>query len=158
MSLTSVRLLTESHMINLAINGTPARIGDVWVHMKPDPRGTTAPYRLLVPTEHITAVFNKHGRKPDNQSLRDFILADIAEFGTFIMEGYLKKMREINGEDRRMMCVLATVDDVRETDEGIEMSGLIEEYCPERYLPKKRSWMLNHLSRLRSWLRASNRK
>lgn len=125
-------------MISFTIDHTPTPLGDVWVHLKDEPRGATKPYVLLLPNELLVEVFDPHGCKPAGQSWRDFVAADIQEQGTCFVQGYLKTLMMLNGETVRQSNragVVATIDDIKQDSTGIRIVGLIEEWCPEKYSP-----------------------
>ena len=121
-------------MISFTIDNTPTPFGAVWIHLKGEPRGATKPYSVFISTEFLARIFDPHGRKPTEQAWHEFIFADIKEQGTWFVQGYFESLMKLNGEmDKHIQCVLATVDDVRQDSAGIVITGLVEEWCPEKY-------------------------
>jgi len=121
-------------MILFDVDGTQVEIGSVWCHLKDEPRATTAPFKLFISSDCVVPAINPHDRKPLDQSWRDFILDDVAELGSFIVEGFLQNLRKLTNVKRQPFeWVIASFDDVSESDEGLTFHGLAEQFSPEAY-------------------------
>lgn len=112
--------------IILEINGKEEPFRAVWVHLQEASGRNSAEFRIAVPLTYAKSVFDPFHTKEAGTSWTDFIAPLIAEFGTFIVQGFIDNMREIVGErERAYKWVIASVDDISETEKGIELIGRV---------------------------------
>jgi hypothetical protein len=97
---------------------------DVWVHLQDVTISDSRLYTFCVPRDKIIRVFDPTRLKPDDQSWQQFIERMVAELGTFIVEAYIKSIRSYSeARENRFRWVIASIDEIRETDEGISING-----------------------------------
>jgi hypothetical protein len=117
--------------ITLEINGREESFETLWVHLQQVDRATAIPYRIQVPNEDMTRVFDPLCAKSGSESWPEYLKKMIEELGTFIVEAYLRTMANIRGEDnRKFRWIVATVDDVVEIKDGIELTGKAMPFRP----------------------------
>jgi hypothetical protein len=119
--------------IGIEIDGQQAKLREVWVHLQSISTPTWAPYRLLVPKSYAGRVFDPYNTKDISESWTRFLEKNIEELGTFILEAYLKSMASVLSEnDGRIKWVLATVDQIVETENTVEIFGKALPFDPQR--------------------------
>jgi hypothetical protein len=110
--------------IRFEIDGKPHGFHEVWVHLQDVSRQKSVEYRISVPTNYVRQVFDPYSTKAPESSWAYFIRWMIVDLGTFIVEGFIDQMGAIVGmNDKVYLWVIATVDEVVETENGIELRG-----------------------------------
>jgi hypothetical protein len=118
----------------LAIGACVVPIAEVWVHLQDPFRFASERYVLVVPKCIVDETFDPHSQRPIGKPLATFVMEQIAEFGTFIVEGYwqaiLKASKTCQGPFR---WVVATVGQVDEKDGGLVLCGQVIPWQPHGY-------------------------
>jgi hypothetical protein len=107
----------------------------VWVHMQDPYRATPVPYRIDVPLSLAQQLFDPYFTKAAAMDWATFIQAQVRDLGTFIFEGYIESMKALVGNnlENSWEWVLATVDEVRQSEDGIEIVGRALPFNPSLY-------------------------
>jgi hypothetical protein len=106
------------------IEGREENIGSVWVHLQNAPTHATAMYKIAVPNSLLDQVFAHDNTEHLKKTWVECISEAIEEFGTFIVEGYIENIRTVLNEGSTgYRWVIASVDSIRETENGIELAG-----------------------------------
>jgi len=112
--------------INFQISGKYETISKVWVHLQDVKTSHADIYKIQVPKSILRSIFDPYDSKSETITWSVFIQTQIEDLGTFIVEGYLQSMTKINGESKSpFYWVLATIDKIEETDEGVELIGKV---------------------------------
>lgn len=119
--------------IKLEVDGRKQSFHQIWVHLQDISHSESVEYRISVGAANIGQVFDPYGTKATNSSWSHFIQNLIAELGTFIVEGFIDKMAAIVGTpEKSYIWVIATVDEVKETEKGIALIGRAVPFMPHR--------------------------
>ena len=114
-------------------------LGSVWVHWKPAADGSSAAFSLLVQGEFVVEVFDKWRQKPAPEPWEGYILRQLREFGTSVLDSYVKVLAELDSiEKQTTTWVLTKVESVKIVPDGILLEGCAEIFLPER-APELRS-------------------
>ena len=118
---------------SLTINGTPLEFGHAWVHMQDADGKDTVHYCAAVQKPSCIDVFDPHKSKQDDHSWKDFLMEQVDELGTFILGAYFENMaKTVENETSVYQWVIATLDDVLENEETIELHGQAVIFDPKR--------------------------
>lgn len=110
--------------IRLMINGLILGFGHVWVHMQDIESKINAKYSVTVPRCHWKEVFDPHNSKPNELAWKDFLVHQVEVMGTFVLGAYFKNMARIVDDDSHgFQWVIATLDDVVDSTDSIELKG-----------------------------------
>jgi hypothetical protein len=119
----------------LTFDGQIVNAAQVWVHLQPPKHSAFVPYSIEIPLATANEVF--FSRKPDNTSWTDYIWDEIANLGTFVVEGYIKNILRLTQQQRGTFeWVIITVDDVLESDESIRLSGKAVRFLHHKLPPE----------------------
>lgn len=126
----------------LTIGARPIPLSRVWVHLQDPWRLPPEPFVLFVPKSRTVEIFDPHHRCPSDVPLDAFVANDIADLGTFILEGFMKRVREAGKSNRGPFeWVIATVDRVEANEKGMSLIGQAIPWAPEAYaVRRKRNW------------------
>lgn len=117
--------------VSLEIEGVQQGFHEVWVHLQDVGLSESVAYRISVADASIRQVFDPYNTKGSESSWRNFVERMVAEFGTFIVEGFIENMCAILGEQEKAYAwVIATVDEVVETEKGIDLTGRAVPFVP----------------------------
>jgi hypothetical protein len=120
--------------IVIYVDGQPVDVGALWVHFQEAKRAPASPYRIIVPSEHVKRVFDPLSKTGPDKPLLAYINELVAELGSFMVEGYIKEIAELTGmKTKGYRLVIASVDSVRELDDGIELVGKALRFDPSLY-------------------------
>ncbi|MBX9787546.1 MAG: hypothetical protein K2Y37_01395 [Pirellulales bacterium] len=110
---------------SVVVGATAVSFGVVWVHLQPVKEAAGAlSYCITVGRAHVNGVFDLAGRRGE-QSWPDYIASDVAQLGSFILEGYVDRLVELTRSERRPYeWVVATLDRVEETPDSLQLIGL----------------------------------
>jgi hypothetical protein len=110
--------------IRVEIDGKQHGFHEVWVHLQDVSHQKSVEYRISVDASHSRTIFDPYGTKGPESSWATFIQELVAEFGTFIVEGFIDNITALVGRREKVhIWVIATVDDVVETEKGIDLIG-----------------------------------
>jgi hypothetical protein len=83
--------------------------------------------------EYLHSIFDPYGVKPEGQLWSEYIWNQIQDLGTFIVEAYIKLIRDIlNDKDISYYWVLSSVREISDTEDGIEIKGRVVPFRPTR--------------------------
>ena len=119
-------LLNDMDMASIIfeIEGREENISSVWIHLQNVSMDAAATYTIAVPNSLLDRVFAADNTENLKKTWVECISEAIEEFGTFIVEGYIENIRSVLREELiGYRWVIASVDSVRETEDGIELSG-----------------------------------
>jgi hypothetical protein len=120
--------------IKLEIDGKQLGFHEVWVHLQDVSHQKSVEYRISVAAASIRQVFDPYSTKGSDTSWANFVQETVAEFGTFIVEGFIDNITAIVGKREKVyVWVIATVDEVGETEEGIGLIGRAVPCVPSRF-------------------------
>ena len=121
--------------IKLEIDGQELGFEKLWVHMQDPYRAQPVPYRISVPLAAAQEVFDPYCTRAFDKDWATFIKEQIGDLGGFILDGYINGMKAILGNDRKNAWewVLATMDDVRQSEDAIEIVGQAVPFDPRSY-------------------------
>lgn len=109
--------INEMNEIELEIDGKQHGFHEVWVHLQDVRHQESVAYRISVAANNVRQVFDPYSTKGPENSWTNFIEMMVAEFGTFIVEGFVDNISVIAGEqEKSYLWVIATVDKAVETD------------------------------------------
>jgi hypothetical protein len=116
----------------IAINGKRVQVATIWAHLKQPVSTDYATYFIGVSCKMAHVVFGTE--KPDSLSWADYVLANVHEFGTFVVDGYVKSLTNLAKTSRGPFeWVLITVDDIREETGLICLTGKAERFNNEKF-------------------------
>jgi hypothetical protein len=117
----------------IVISDRPIPFAAVWVHLKPRPYQPSN-YTVSVPRVVWPAVFDPTVRRPEGLAWSRFLWSEVGEFGTFIVQGWFKKMsRHLKEDTLPWEWVIATVDEIIEEGDVIRLAGRAERFMPKRF-------------------------
>jgi hypothetical protein len=121
--------------IKLQIDGRELGFERLWVHMQDPHRASPVPYRISVPLAAAQEIFDPHYTKAVDKDWTTFIKDQVRDLGGFILDGYLDGMKAILGNNSKSSWewVLATVDDVHQSEDAIEIVGQAVPFDPGSY-------------------------
>jgi hypothetical protein len=92
-------------------------------------------HRISVPLGFAQQLFDPFFTKTASMNWPAFIQVQVRDLGTFILEGYVESMKELVGNnlENSWEWVLATVDDVRQSEDAIEIVGRALPFDPSLY-------------------------
>src|ERR1044071_2881483 len=104
----------------MLVNGTSVSFGEIWVHLKSAPPQGAVPLTVFIPANCFEAATGEAQLKVLEESRADFLRRQIRDFGTFIVEAYFKKLREIVGDrSLKKSWALVSVKGVEENSDGV---------------------------------------
>jgi hypothetical protein len=117
--------------VEIKIDGRHHGFHEVWVHLQDVSHQNSVQYRISVAATYVRQVFDPYSTKGPESSWADFILGMITKLGTFIIEGFIDNMGAIVGEhEKAYYWVIATVDEVIESEKGIELISQAVPFVP----------------------------
>jgi hypothetical protein len=121
--------------IKLQIDGRELGFEKLWVHMQDPHRASPVSYRISVPLAAAQEIFDPYYTKAVDKDWTMFIRDQIRDLGSFILDGYIDGMKAIIGNDRKSAWewVVATVDDVHQSENAIEIVGQAVPFDPSLY-------------------------
>ena len=121
--------------ISLEIDGREIGIDKAWVHLQDPYRATSKQYRISIPISDAQRIFDPYITKGADTTWATHIANHVREIGTFILQGYIDNIKLILGVtgQSNWEWVLATMDDVRESDDAINIVGRAIPYNPHLY-------------------------
>jgi len=118
---------------SLTVNGFSLEFGHSWVHMQNIDEKNSASYCATVLKSFCIDVFDPHKSKQNDISWKDFLIEQVDELGTFILGAYFENMAKIIEDNSSgYQWVIATLDDVLENEETIELHGQAVKFDPKR--------------------------
>ena len=97
------------------INNKESDINEVWVHMKDPELSYSDTYFLKIPISNVPELFDPYGTKEEEKDWPDFVVDNVEELGTFILEGYFKAVGKMEDKERKgYKWVVTTLQVVRE--------------------------------------------
>ena len=122
-------------LATLTIQGQRILVGNVWVHLQRPKSAVYAPFTLDVPLSIAQEVFGL--RKPELSSRTSQIWSEVTTYGTFIVETYFKNMARLAKQQRGAFeWVIATVDEIVESEDTIHLSGKALPFRRENAIPE----------------------
>jgi hypothetical protein len=110
--------------ITVQIDGRQRGFHEVWVHLQDVNHQKSVQYRISVDAASSRTIFDPYGTKGSEGSWASFIQELVAEFGTFIVESFIDNITELVGRrEKAYIWVIVTVDEVIETERGIDLVG-----------------------------------
>ncbi|SRR5712692_8458883 len=121
--------------IKLEIDGNEISFEKVWVHLQDPFRARPLPYRLSVPLGAAHQVFDPYDAKPHDKEWFAHIEEQVKDLGSFVLDGYIDNMKAMLGNTSKAAWewVLATVDEVRQSKDAIEIVGRAVPFDPKLY-------------------------
>lgn len=118
----------------LIISSKRVDFGDVWVHVQALGNSHGAPYSITVPRDFVDELFDATD-KADSVSWNDYLLDEVVELGSAMMDLYVQKIQKRVGSRRkRPTWVIATLESVLESPDGLELMGRAIRFRPEKFL------------------------
>jgi hypothetical protein len=118
----------------LKISSKPADFGDVWVHVQALGNSDNAPYSITVPREFMDELFDARD-KVETVSWNDYLVDEVAELGSAMLGLYVQKIQKrVGARQNRPEWVIATLESVLETPDGLELLGRAIRFRPEKFL------------------------
>ncbi len=120
-------------LATLTVDNMVLGFGHAWVHMQSTDGKQSAPYCARAAKSICFEIFDPRHTKPAEKSWKEFLIANVDEFGTFLLSAYLENMaRVVKDEASGYQWVIATLDDVFESEETIELHGKAVVFDPKR--------------------------
>ncbi|MBS1813195.1 MAG: hypothetical protein JST84_33825 [Acidobacteria bacterium] len=120
-----------SHNIIFRVEGKEDGLNRLWVHLQEEDQHNYSNFIIHIPSVHINAIFDPFQLKSERQDWGEYIRNNIKEFGTFVLEGYIKLMREIGSSSvTSYFWVLSSISEIYETKDGIEIKGRVVPFIP----------------------------
>jgi hypothetical protein len=112
--------------ITIEIKGMIVPIACVWAHLRSGDVPTSKIFILTIPAAFVSDVFDPNCGCPKGRPIEIYIRELISEFGTFIMEGFLKNIRRLqNAGCSPYRWVIAKVDEIEMSGDGILIRGKV---------------------------------
>ena len=125
--------IDASSKILFEVNGIPMSTGSVWVHLQSKTKDCR-PFRWTVPAEYAQQVFDPNFTCPVNKNRDEFVRELVDEFGTVIVEAYLKESRNFAGAKRTpFVWVIAAIDQIQNCGKAVVIVGDVLPFRPEQY-------------------------
>ena len=121
--------------IKFKVNGHHLGFEKAWVHLQDPYRAPPVPFQISVPMSSAQEVFDPYCTREVDKDWKTFINEQIRDLGGFIIDGYIDNMKAILGNKRpdAWEWVLATVDEVRQCEDAIEIDGRAVPFDPSLY-------------------------
>jgi hypothetical protein len=117
--------------VQIEIDGKQHGFNEVWVHLQDVSRHHSVEYRISVAATNVRQIFDPYSTKAPEMSWASFIRSTVAEFGTFIVEGFIDNISAVIGKcEKSYLWVIATVDEIVETENGIVLIGRAVPFAP----------------------------
>ncbi len=105
-------------------------LNKLWVQLKENDEFKHS-YRIFVPSEYLSYVFDPHGELRDEySSYRDCIVDSIELLGTAALDAYIEQISKLNEEENLDVCnwVITSLDHVDEDTDGVTLKGRVEPF------------------------------
>ena len=119
----------------LTINDSPANFSQQSVHMQNVAGKVSASYCATIPKAHCTTVLDPHRAREESVRWKDFVMEQVTDLGgTSVLSAYFATLAKLTDDDLKgERWMIATLDDVVETSEGVELRGQALACEPSRY-------------------------
>jgi hypothetical protein len=118
----------------IIIDACDADIGSLWVHMQSVEGKRYWPYRMVVPIGRAAEVFDPQSTRASGVGWAEHVQSLVDELGTCMLEAYVKNMVKCaQAGSGHTEWVVATLDEVRESEDFIELLGKVVGYDPARH-------------------------
>jgi hypothetical protein len=115
------------------IGGATVPFEAAWVQLKPRPHEPTG-YELCVPRSLWLDVFDPDAERRESQNWSEFLKLEVEEYG--FVDLWLSVLSEyFPSEVDHWEWVIATVDQITEHSDHIQITGRAERFEPGRYPP-----------------------
>jgi len=117
--------------IEFKVENVVVPIETIMVHFQGGDSPEARPFTLVVPSGYVKEVFDPYGSRPHEMALDGYVMALVSEMGTFIMGGYLDAIRRFQKKELgAFRWVVATVEEVTETNVGMLVRGKVVPFIP----------------------------
>jgi hypothetical protein len=117
----------------LGTTRTPTSFASCWVHLQSAEFERSQPFVIEVPRTFWLDAFDPKSDKPDGVSMADFVMARVAEYGTFFLQGVLKSLGRLAEEKSGTYSwVIASVDRAYENTAALVLEGRVVAMDPDR--------------------------
>lgn len=113
------------------VAGEPANIGAVWAHLGSVSKARRESFTLKLTHAEALRVLDSYSTRQDAQLWKDHVLAQVDEFGTFIVDIYLTNLCELaRVEISSCEWVIDSIDEVEEAMDEIRLLGKVVRFDP----------------------------
>jgi hypothetical protein len=120
-------------MVTLEIDGVNESFGRVWVHLADTNAHQSVPYKTRIAISHLSLVFDACDKEKD-ETWYEYLRNEANELGSVMFSSYFQTMRQIAGADEQQYrWVIATLDDVIESADWIELRGRAVPFDANRF-------------------------
>jgi hypothetical protein len=124
--------------IKFEVENVVVPIETIMVHFQGGDSPEANAFTLVVPSTYVKEVFDPHGNCPSGTRLDAYVKSLISEMGTFITQGYLRGIRRLLGKEMGAFhWVIATIDEVSETDTEMLLRGKVVPFIPWLEISKR---------------------
>jgi len=120
--------------IEFKVENDVVPIETIMVHFQRGDTPDARPFSLVVASKYVKEVFDPHGTCPPDTPLDAHIMDLVSEMGTFVTQLCLQSILRLQGKELvAVRWVIATVEDVNNTDAGMVVKGKVVPFDPWRW-------------------------